>query len=123
MNTQEVITTRKSIRAYTSEQLTEAELSTILDAAYAAPVAGGAYKKMRLTVVQRAAMLNKISAAYQEAGTKADMLFGAPTLIIVSGGINACLAKTVLLMRKRKSVKRMRLLLSPRSIGKKSARA
>lgn len=70
MNTQEVITTRKSVRAYTSEQLTEAELSTILDAAYVAPVAGGAYQKMRLTVVQNAAMLQKISDAYREEGVK-----------------------------------------------------
>lgn len=85
MNTQEAITTRKSVRTYTGEQLTETELSTILDAAYAAPVAGGAYKKMWLTVVQSTAMLKKISAAYQEEGIKADMLFGASSLIIVSG--------------------------------------
>lgn len=85
MNTQEVITTRNSVRAYTNEQIVETELSAILDAAYAAPVAGGAYKKMHLTVVQSAVMLKKVSSAYQEEGIKADMLFGAPTLIIVSG--------------------------------------
>ena len=85
MTTQEIITTRKSVRAYTSEQLTEAELSTILNAAYAAPVAGGAYQKMRLTVVQDAAMLKRISDTYRKEGVKADMLFGAPTLILVSG--------------------------------------
>ena len=55
------------------------------DAAYAALVAGGAYQKMRLTVVQDAAMLKKISDTYRKEGVKADMLFGAPTLILVSG--------------------------------------
>ena len=85
MNPQEVITTRRSVRAYTPEQLTEEQLQTILNAAYAAPVAGTLYKTMRLTVIQNAAVLEKIKAAYREDGVKTDMLFVAPTLILVSG--------------------------------------
>ena len=86
MNTQEAILTRKSVRGITKEQLTEGELKSILDAAYASPIAGGVYKTMRLTVVQDAEVLIQISNYYKETGgMKADMLFGAPTLIIVSG--------------------------------------
>ncbi|MBR1852598.1 MAG: nitroreductase family protein [Lachnospiraceae bacterium] len=86
MNTQEAIITRKSVRGFTKEQLTEKELKNILDAAYASPIAGGAHRTMRLTVVQDTEVLTQISDYYKEAGgMKADMLFGAPTLIIVSG--------------------------------------
>lgn len=86
MNTQEAILTRKSVRGFTKEQLTEDELKNILDAAYASPIAGTLYKTMRLTVVQKQEVLDQISNFYKEAGgMKADMLFGAPTLIIVSG--------------------------------------
>lgn len=85
MSTQEIITTRRSVRSYTPEQLTEEQLQTVLNAAYAAPVAGTLYKTMRLTVIQNAGTLDKIKAAYREGGVKADMLFGAPTLILISG--------------------------------------
>lgn len=86
MNTQETIITRKSVRGYTEEQLTETELSTILNAAYSSPIAGTLYKTMRLTVIRNKDVLKKISNFYKEEGNmKADMLFGAPTLIIVSG--------------------------------------
>ena len=85
MNTQQAITTRRSVRAYTSEQITEKQLQAILNAAYSAPVAGTLYKTMRLTVVQNPEALEQIKAAYRDSGIKADMLFGAPTLILVSG--------------------------------------
>ena len=86
MNTQEAIITRKSVRGFTPEQLTEKELENIMQAAYASPIAGTLYKTMRLTVVQNKDVLNKISEFYkQDGGVKADMLFGAPTMIIVSG--------------------------------------
>ena len=82
MTTQEAILTRKSVRGFTKEQLTEDELKNILDAAYASPIAGTLYKTMRLTVVQKQEILDQISDFYKEAGEmKADMLFGAPALI------------------------------------------
>ena len=61
MNTQDAITTRKSVRGYTEEQLTETELSTILNAAYSSPIAGTLYKTMRVTVIQNKNILKKIS--------------------------------------------------------------
>ena len=85
MTTQETILTRRSVRAYTAEQITSEQLRTVLDAAYAAPVAGSLYRTMRLTVIQNPDVLGKIKATYQEGGIKSDMLFGAPTLILVSG--------------------------------------
>ena len=86
MTTQETILTRHSVRAYTDEPVTEEQLAAILNAAYAAPVAGGAHKTMRLTVIRNSDTLNKISAVYQrDNGAKADMLYGAGVLILVSG--------------------------------------
>jgi len=86
MNTQEAIISRKSVRGFTGEQLTEEQLQSILDAAYASPIAGTLYKNMRLTVIQKKETLDKISGYYKQDGNmKADMLFGAPTMIIVSG--------------------------------------
>ena len=86
METRQAIIERKSVRAYSPEQITENELHTLLEAANTAPVAGGAYKFMHLTVVQNADVLNKIREAYKSAsGAKSDVLYGAPTLIIVSG--------------------------------------
>lgn len=86
MNTQETIIKRKSVRAYKDEQITEEQLNAILNAAYAAPVGGGLYRTMRLTVVQNAALLTEIGDVFkEEGGMKVDMLYGAPTLIIVSG--------------------------------------
>ncbi len=38
MNTMETICSRKSIRTYTGEQITEEQLNTILKAANAAPI-------------------------------------------------------------------------------------
>lgn len=89
MNTQEAIITRRSVRAFTDEEITEAELKSVLDAAYCAPIAGTLYQTMRLTVVQNRLLLGRISAFYKEAGgVKDDVLFGAPLLIIVSGARN-----------------------------------
>lgn len=86
MNVQETITSRRSVRSYTAEQLTETELRTVLDAAYSSPVAGTLYKTMRLTVVQNPSVLSRINAAIQRGnGNNTNFLYAAPTLIIVSG--------------------------------------
>ena len=52
MNTYEAITSRYACRNYTDEQITEAELKALIDAANAAPVAMGDYSGYELVVVQ-----------------------------------------------------------------------
>ncbi len=80
MQTLETILKRKSIRNFKSEQISEKELDTILNAACAAPVGHGNYDSLRLTVIQNRELLNKISAVY----SNSDIFYGAPTVISVS---------------------------------------
>ena len=48
---------RKTVRSYTGESITEAELSEILKAAYAAPIGRRRYDTLHLTVITDAAFL------------------------------------------------------------------
>lgn len=90
METMKTIANRQSCRAYTGEQITEAELQTILQAGNAAPVAFGKYSNIMITVVQRQNILEKIDAIGAKFYGMPNMQirFGAPTLIIVSAKIN-----------------------------------
>lgn len=87
METRKAIATRKSSRAYQPDQITEAELTTILQAANAAPVGMGKFESIKLTVIQNKALLEKINEAtatlFQRPDTHAT--YGAPTVILVSG--------------------------------------
>ena len=86
MTTMEALFSRKSVRAYTGENITDDELRQILKAAYAAPVGMGDYASLRLTVVRNPALLEKIDRAAAKLFGQPEMhpLYGAPTLIIVS---------------------------------------
>lgn len=86
MTTMEAIFSRRSIRSYTGEKITEDELQQILKAAYAAPVGMGDYASLRLTVATDPALLEKIDKAAAELFGQPDIhpLYGAPTLIIIS---------------------------------------
>lgn len=86
----EILKKRKSIRSYTGEKVTEAELASILKAAYAAPVGMGRYDTLHITVVQNPELIGEIdalTATVMEKMTGRPMehpLYGAPTLIVVS---------------------------------------
>ncbi len=86
MNTMETICSRKSVRTYTGEHITEEQLNTILKAANAAPVGMGQYEGVHLTVITNAELLGKIDAAGAAMLGKPDThtLYGAPMLILVS---------------------------------------
>ena len=86
MNTMDVICSRKSVRSYTGENITQAELEQLLKAAYAAPVGMKAYDTLILTVVTNKAFMNKLNAASATMMGRPDAipLYGAPTLIVVS---------------------------------------
>ncbi|MGN0106858.1 MAG: nitroreductase family protein [Hominilimicola sp.] len=86
MNTFETICSRKSVRSYTGENLSEEELKKILTAANAAPVGMKAYDSLILTVITNKTLLDKIDKNCREYMNMPDypMLFGVPTLILVS---------------------------------------
>jgi nitroreductase len=95
--TLKIIKQRRSIRSYKDEQIREEELQVILEAGLYAPNAGG--QAWHFTVVQKKELLDRLNLAAKEAATQLDIehlrqlgndekfncLYGAPTLIIVSG--------------------------------------
>ena len=90
MSNNELLFKRRSIRSYTGEKISEAELQEILKAAYAAPVGMGRYDTLHLTVIQNADLIGEIeqlTSVMMEKITgmkKEHPLYGAPTLIVVS---------------------------------------
>lgn len=86
MDTFEALTSRRSIRNYTNDVITEENLGRILAAAQAAPAAMGRYDDLHLTVVTDAALLGRIDRATAEMMGQPERtpLYGAPMLIVVS---------------------------------------
>lgn len=89
MHTLEAIAKRKSTRNYKPEQISEDALQTILKAGCAAPIAMARYDSLRITVVQKQELLDRINAATadmiaQTLGVRKNVDFGAKTLILVS---------------------------------------
>ena len=83
MNTLEAICSRKSIRSYTGQQISDDQLASILKAANAAPVGRGRYDTLHMTVVRNAQLLASIDAnAAEDPGDHP--LYGTPLLIVVS---------------------------------------
>lgn len=95
--TLQVIKQRRSTRRYKDEQITDEELQAIVDAGLFAPNAGG--QAWHFTVVQNKTLLDRLNVAAKEAAQHLEMdhlralgndeqfhcLYGAPTLIILSG--------------------------------------
>ena len=86
MDTKELLYSRKSVRSYTGEKVSEELLQTILMAGQASPVGMGQYGNLHFTVIESPALLQKIDAA---AGAmfgdpSRHPLYGAPTLILIS---------------------------------------
>lgn len=77
---------RKSVRCYTGEMPSEAELNLILKAAYAAPVGMGRYDSLHITVVRNQDYLSRLEAAAGAQLGKENYhpLYGAPVLMIFS---------------------------------------
>ena len=91
MEFMDIIHARRSTRAYTSEQISEEELSAIVEAGRTAPIAGADFSMSHMTVVQSPELVAEIRAACQmtrKDGTKVDPTYGAPTLIFMSATIN-----------------------------------
>ena len=95
--TLEIIKQRRSVRSYKNEQIKDEELQAILEAGLYAPNAGD--QAWHFTVIQNKELLSKLNLVAKESAKhmgiehleelgndeKFDCLYGAPTLIIVSG--------------------------------------
>lgn len=91
MNTLKAIYSRKSIRDFNGESITDGELQEILKAAYAAPVGRGLYDSLHLTVISNKDYLNKWEKHMATVVSNPDLhpFYGAPTVILVSSVVNS----------------------------------
>ena len=82
--TLQVLKTRRSIRKYKPEQITDAELNAILEAGTWAPTAMGMQSPL-MVVVQDAETISYLSKMNAEVMGKpgTDPFFGAPTVVVV----------------------------------------
>lgn len=81
---------RRSIRSYKDTQITEEELSIILEAGQFAPSGMGDYK-WKFVVVQRDGAMEKLlDEINQEFGLGENAFYHAPTLVIVFTDNNSC---------------------------------
>lgn len=89
MNALENLYSRKSIRSYNGESITEEELKEILKAAYASPVGRAQYDSLQLTVISNQEYLEKWKAQMAAAtGNPAlNPFYGAKTVILVSSTV------------------------------------
>lgn len=104
MNTFDAIIGRKSIRSYTAQQISEAELEKLVTAATTAPFAGAPF---HLSVVQNAQLLSDINDAAKAGMLSSgnafsvgraslpgyEPLYGAPTVFIMSAAAGADMAQ------------------------------
>lgn len=110
MDTMNTITSRKSVRSYTGEKISQSDLQTILKAANAAPVVMGKYSNYHLTVIENAEVRDAINQKAKElfgAMIKQpdfNLFQGAPTYIVISvvpedqakvGGLEYCSAACI----------------------------
>jgi len=96
-DTLKIIKQRRSIRSFKDEQIKEEELQAVLEAGLYAPNAGD--QAWHFTVIQNKELLDRLNQAAKEAAKQFDdegirelandekfnCLYGAPTLILVSG--------------------------------------
>lgn len=95
---------RRSCRKYTTEQVAEAQLNEVLEAATYAPTGHG-QQSPQMVVVQDADMLARLSSLNaQVMGTNRDPFYGAPTAVVVfedtncgTGHEDACMVMATLL--------------------------
>lgn len=89
MNTFETLYSRRSIRNFNGESITEAELQEILKSAYAAPVGRAMYDTLSLTVISNKELLGKWEQLMANAVGNPDLhpFYGAPTVILVSSAM------------------------------------
>ena len=83
----QALKTRRSVRAYKPDQITDDELKTVLEAGTWAPTAKGLQDPW-IVAIQNPALLKRISrmnAAVWGKGEDIDPFYGAPTFVLVFG--------------------------------------
>ena len=90
MTTLDAIFSRKSVRSFCGP-LTDAELNTVLQAAYAAPVGRALYENVHLTVITNRELIGKLNeAAIAFFGNpNMDPLHDAPVFVLVSAKLGS----------------------------------
>lgn len=88
MELKEAMNIRKTTRNFTGEPISEEQLNHILKAAWAAPVGGGRYNTVHMTIVKSPEALKKFNDNFHkfapDTDPNYDVLYGAPLLIIFS---------------------------------------
>lgn len=86
MDMLDIICTRKSVRTYTGESITEEELNKILLAANASPVGMAQYENMHITVIKNKELLKEIdkNCAKMFGKQETHPLYEAPMLVLIS---------------------------------------
>lgn len=86
MELKEAMNTRKSVRSYTGEPISDEQLQAVLTAAYEAPIGGGRYGSIHLTIITNKELLTEIDTNAANFFGKPSLhpLYGAPMLIVVS---------------------------------------
>lgn len=89
MNTIDTIMSRKSIRSYTGESISDEELNTIIEVGEAAPVGMGKFDACHITIIKDKALISEIdsAAAKMFGNPAAHPLYGAPIFVVVSANI------------------------------------
>ncbi|MBT1166401.1 nitroreductase family protein [Bifidobacterium simiarum] len=105
MDTMQVITTRKTCRAFTDEPVTKDQIRTILEAANASPIAMHDFEAVQLSVIADRKAIDAIDALAGANGGRMGTgpTYKAPVLILVSGsedgmerGTNYCNAGCII---------------------------
>ncbi|MDR3343892.1 MAG: nitroreductase family protein [Treponema sp.] len=86
METLKALALRKSTRSFKSEQIKKEELNEIIRAGRLAPIAGGVYQNVHLTVIQKKELIDRINdvARIATGNDNISANYGAPTFIVVS---------------------------------------
>lgn len=97
MNTLEAIYSRRTIRNFNGEDLSENELNEILKAAYAAPVGRARYDTLSLIVIQNKELLDTWEKAAGNAMQNPDMhpFYGAPIVVLVCSAVGEGMMENV----------------------------
>lgn len=93
MTLNDALYSRRSIRSYTGEKITDEQLAEILKAAYASPIGRGLYENAQITVITNPDILAKIDAAIDDPSRHP--LYGAPMLILISGPLTGTPADNI----------------------------
>ncbi len=128
METIQAIALRRSCRKYKATPISDVQLDAILKAGNAAPVGGGMYATMSMTVVQNPALLDEINQAAAALLGKPGMrpTYDAPTLILVCSNNNgianaACVVENMHLMAADLGLGSVYLAATARGVAQNSA--